>query len=302
MMGSISRETIPNNMKRLISIITSILAAVTLSAQTSLDISDLSVSSKIAPGYFGPNAFPVPEMSDGTTSAQWKAEIYSDHFFGTIGEPGEDYTADIFARLTIPLFSPRANLVIWGPLYEFFHSGPSVNLHRRLAYQDDVDYHTPGDIYVSTEFQPLVYDRHGLDMTIRAVLKSASGDRYEYARYYDSPGYFFDATFGRGFALSEKVNASLALSSGFLCWQTDNGRQNDAVMYGALTSLAAGPVSLKIQYGGYVGWERDGDCPMTLRADLGWDVGGLTIKAGWQKGLKDWPFKQFRIGLEYKFL
>lgn len=289
-------------MKRLLIIIISISAATTLVAQTSLDISDLSIPSKIAPGYFGPNAFPVPEMSDGTTSARWKAELYSDHFFGTAGEAGEDYTTDIFARLTIPLFSPRVNLVIWGPLYEFFHTSPSVNEYRRLPYEGDVDYHTPGDIYVSTEFQPLVSDKHGLDMTVRAVLKSASGDRYEYARYYDSPGYFFDASFGRGFALSDNVKARIALSAGFLCWQTDNGRQNDAVMYGALASLAAGPAVLKIQYGGYVGWEQDGDCPMTLRADLGWSVNDFTIKAGWQKGFKDWPFSQFRIGLEYRFL
>ena len=289
-------------MKRLLTILTSIFIVSTIAAQTSLDISDLSVPSKIAPGYFGPNAFPVPEMSDGTTSARWKAELYSDHFRGTLGEPGDDYTTDIFARLTIPLFSPRANLVIWGPLYEFFHSGTSVNGYRRIPYEGDVDYHTPGDIYVSTEFQPLVYEQHGVDMTVRAVLKSASGDRYEYARYYDSPGYFFDATFGRGFTLSEKVVTRIALSGGFLCWQTDNGRQNDAVMYGALASLAAGPASLKVQYGGYVGWERDGDCPMTLRADLAWAFGDMSLTAGWQMGFQDWPFQQLRIGVQYQFL
>ena len=272
-----------------------------MAAQTSLEISDLSIPSKIAPGYFGPNAFPVPEMSDGTTSAYWKTELYSDHFFGTIGEPGEDYTTDIFARLTIPLFSPRANLVIWGPLYEFFHTGPSVNRHRRLPYEGDVDYHTPGDIYVSTEFQTLVQEQHGLDMTVRAVLKSASGDRYEYARYYDSPGYFFDATFGKGMELSNNITARIALSGGFLCWQTDNGRQNDAVMYGALASLAAGPVSLKVQYGGYVGWELDGDCPMTLRTDIGWDFGNLSLNAGWQMGFQDWPFHQLRMGIAWNF-
>ena len=94
--------------------------------------------------------------------------------------------------------------------------------------------------------------------------------------------------------------ARIALSGGFLCWQTDNGRQNDAVMYGALASLAAGPVMLKVQYGGYVGWERDGDCPMTLRADLGWSFGDFIIKTGWQSGFRDWPFNQFRVGLEYR--
>ena len=290
-------------MKRIISVILIYISfAVLTSAQTSLDLSSLSVPSKIAPAYFGPNAFPVPEMSDGTTSARWKAELYTDHFFGTLGERGDDYTADIFARLTIPLFSPRVNLVVYGPLYEWFHSGPSVNHLRRLPYEGDVDYHTSGDLYVSTEFQTLLQKKHGVDMAVRAVLKSASGDRYEYARYYDSPGYFFDATFGRSFSLTDIVAFRVAVSGGFLCWQTDNGRQNDAVMYGALAALSAGPFSLKTQYGGYVGWEQDGDAPMTLRVDADWGFADFHIKAGWQYGFNDWPFHQLRFGLEYRFL
>lgn len=289
-------------MKRLlISLFIYIAAVIQVAAQTSLEISDLSVPSKIAPAYFGPNAFPVPEMSDGTTSSGWKAEIYSDHFFGTQTGWRDDYTSDIYARLTIPLFSPRANLVIYGPLYEFFHSGSAVNALRRLPFENDVDYHTPGDIYVSTDFQTLVQAQHGLDMVVRATLKSASGDRYEYARYYDSPGYFFDAAFARGFAFSDQIFMRVAMSGGFLCWQTDNGRQNDAVMYGVLASLNAGPFLLKAQYGGYVGWEQDGDAPMTLRVDAGWSVGDLTINAGWQAGLCDWPFHQLRFGFGYKF-
>lgn len=279
------------------------LVCQSVNAQTTLDISSLAVPSKIAPEYFGPNAFPVPEMSDGTTSACWKAEIYADHFFSTRHDWHEDYTTDIFARITIPLFTPRANLVIWGPLYEFFHSGPKVNEYRRLPFKDAVDYHTSGDLYVSVDIHTLVQDKHGIDMTIRSVLKSASGDRYEYARYYDSPGYFFDAAFGRGFLLADGTLAlRVALSGGFLCWQTDNGRQNDAVMYGALASLAAGPFSFRTQLGGYVGWEQDGDAPMTLRADAGWSFGNISLNAGYQVGFSHWPFHQLRMGLSYSFL
>ena len=289
-------------MRKLLIIIFAISVATNLAAQTSLDISSLSVPSKIAPAYFGPNAFPVPEMNDGRTSSRWKAELYSDHFFGTLGAPADDYTSDIFARLTVPLFSPRVNLVVWGQLYEFFHTGAAVNTYRRLSYQGDLDYHSSGDIYVSTEFQTLIQQKHGIDMTVRAVLKSASGDRYEYARYYDSPGYFFDATFGRGLSLMEGLSARVALSGGFLCWQTDNGRQNDAVMYGLLASLTTGPITLRTQYGGYVGWEHDGDAPMTLRTGLSYSLGDFSINAGWQGGFVDWPFHQVRLGLEFRFL
>ena len=290
-------------MKKLPVILFLCLVCMSVEAQTSLDISNLAVPTKIAPEYFGPNAFPVPEMSDGRTSARWKAEIYADHFFSTRYDWHEDYTTDIFARLTIPLFSPRVNLVIWGPLYEFFHSGSAVNEYRRLTFKEDVDYHTSGDLYVSVDFQPLIQEKHGVDMTVRSVLKSASGDRYEYARYYDSPGYFFDAAFGRGFLLADgDVTLRVALSGGFLCWQTDNGRQNDAVMYGALASLTAGRFSFRTQYGGYVGWEQDGDAPMTLRADVGWAFGDLSVNAGYQVGFSDWPFHQIRMGLSFNFL
>ena len=290
-------------MKKLnIFVLTLVLTSGVVSAQTSLGLSDMSEPTKIAPAYFGPNAFPVPEMSDGTTSARWKAEIFTDHFFGTMSDWRDDYTADIFARLTIPLFSPRVNLVLWGPLYEFFHSGPSVNTYRRLAFPGNIDYHTPGDIYVSTDFQTLVQSKHGLDMTMRATLKSASGDRYEYARYYDSPGYFFDASFGREFLFSDIMSLRVALSGGFLCWQTDNGRQNDAVMYGVLASLETGPVVLTSHFGGYVGWEQDGDAPMTVRVDAKWGIGDFAVGVGWQMGLVDWPFHQFRMGVEYNFL
>lgn len=290
-------------MKRIAVLIFIYLVSLSVAAQTSLDISSLAVPTKIAPEYFGPNAFPVPEMSDGRTSSRWKAEIYADHFFSTRYDWHEDYTTDIFARLTVPLFSPRVNLVIWGPLYEFFHSGASVNEYRRLSFKEDVDYHTSGDLYVSVDFQPLLQEKHGIDMTVRSVLKTASGDRYEYARYYDSPGYFFDAAFGRGFLLADgDVALRVALSGGFLCWQTDNGRQNDAVMYGALASLRAGAFSFKTQFGGYVGWEQDGDAPMTLRTDAGWAFGDLSLIAGYQVGLADWPFHQIRLGLSYSFL
>lgn len=291
-------------MKRLFTIlIISFVALCHLKAQTSLDLSNISSPSCIAPAFFGPNAFPVPEMSDGTTSSRLKLELYSDHFFGTTTSAADDYTTDIFARLTIPLFSPRANLVIWGPLYEFFHTGAEVNSYRRLPHLGDVDYHSPGDFYVSTDFQPLIQDRHHLDMTIRAALKSASGDRYEYARYYDSPGYFFDASFARGFTFGNgNYNLRVALSGGFLCWQTDNGRQNDAVMYGALLAFTLGDLMLKTQYGGYVGWEQYGDSPMTIRADLSWAIGDLSLNLGYQYGFNDWPFHQVRMGLSYSFL
>ena len=99
--------------------------AAVMTAQTVIAKPDLSTPSLVAPGYFGPNAFPVPDMSDGSTSSEFKVELYGDWFMSTKGYGlTEDLTLDIFAKATIPLFTDRVNLVLWMPVVEktLFHS------------------------------------------------------------------------------------------------------------------------------------------------------------------------------------
>ena len=101
------------------------LTALSMAAQTPIDKADLSVPSRVAPAFFGPNAFPVPDMSDGRTSSDLKFELYADNFFGTMASESvmDDFAADVFARVTIPLFTPRVNLTLWMPVYEYFSTG-----------------------------------------------------------------------------------------------------------------------------------------------------------------------------------
>ncbi len=273
-----------------------------VSAQTPIVTPDLSIPTKIAPAYFAPNAFPVPDMLDGSTSKEWCAELYTDHYFGTIARPTDDYTTNLFARLTIPLFSSRANLTLWGNLLEYYSTAPVVNRYRRVGYDGRTTNLLAGDIYVSTDIAVLTQEHHKVDVAIRAAVKTASGDDYEFARYYDNAGYFFDATVGRHIAFgSGRTSLKIAASAGFLCWQTDNGRQNDAVMYGLRGEFDAGPFAMSAEWGGYVGWERDGDAPMTLKLDASWSIGKVAIIAGYRVGLMDWPFHQARLGASYRF-
>lgn len=272
-------------------------------AQTPVVRPDLSVPTLIAPAYFGPNAFPVPDMSDGSTSSDLRFELYGDGFLCTMTDnPTDDITLDLFAKATIPLFTDRVNLVIWMPVVEWFRSAPSVNVLRRIQnpdrYLSGVD---SGDAYVSTDI--LLFDerKHGCGLVLRAALKSASGNSYGSGRVYDAPGYFFDVAVGRDILSSSDGRKALrvALSAGFLCWQTANGRQNDAVMYGALASYRTGPFKAEVNYGGYVGWEGKGDRPMTLKTKLSWSLGRFSINAMYQAGFMDWPFHQIRIGAAY---
>ena len=53
-----------------------------------------------APRYFGPNAFPAPEMYGGKLSTRWAVEVRGD--FHLMKADGDD-TKDIYASLYIPV-------------------------------------------------------------------------------------------------------------------------------------------------------------------------------------------------------
>lgn len=286
-------------MKRLL--LSLVLAVLPMAAYSGTPPLDYYTPTGIAPAFFGPNAFPVPDMMTGRTSADFKFEAYADSFWGTAAE-GDDYTSDLFLRLTVPCFTPRVNFVLWGAVAEYCLSGPEVNEYRGIGYDGTLRDCYAGDFYISADAMVLMQEENGIDLSARMALKTASGHRFHYARYYDSPGYFFDASAGRRFDLGDgQTSLRLALSTGFLCWQTDVRRQNDAMMYGAHASVSSGRFSLSAEYGGYVGWEKYGDAPMTLKTCLSYGFGNLKVKLQHQAGFADWPFHQIRFGAEYSF-
>ncbi len=292
-------------MKKLLTILLLLFSGVAM-AQTDIEQPNLGEPSKIAPAYFGPNAFPVPDMLDGRTSSELKLELYGDCFLGTTtGRVSDDITGDVFAKLTIPLFTPKANLTVWMPIFEYFHTSAELNALRRLPEpynKSDLQGMDSGDVYVSADVRILSQERHHVDMAARAVLKTASANQYAKGRCYDAPGYFFDVAVGHSFHfIGGNHYLRLAASGGFLCWQTDNGRQNDAVMYGAMLAYRYKRVMIDTTFGGYAGWERVGDRPMTLKTNLSYHIDNLSLRVGYQVGFNDWPYHQIRIGASYSF-
>jgi len=246
------------------------------------------VPTGVAPAFFGPNAFPVPDMSDGLTTDHLRLELAADGYFGYEG----NRTADIFTRIQVPLFTRWANLTVWMPVYEWYE-------------QYDGKGNGAGDVYISTDIQVLHNEwfkiekaRYIPQVTFRAGMKTASGGQFERKRHYDAPGYFFDLAVGQAIPLKQ-VRLRFSGSVGFLCWQTANGRQNDAVMYGLQAQIMHEYFSLQTAWGGYVGWEKYGDAPMTLKVRAAGHIKGFEPYVQYQWGIKDFPFHQIRAGLVY---
>ncbi|MBO4465239.1 MAG: hypothetical protein J5748_00980, partial [Bacteroidales bacterium] len=54
---------------------------------------NLGTKTEIAPLWFGPNAFPVPEMTDGRLGSDRTVELAGDYFQGHLAD-GKDLTYD----------------------------------------------------------------------------------------------------------------------------------------------------------------------------------------------------------------
>ncbi len=259
-------------------------------AQTLPPTIPMSEATCVSPYYFGPNAFPIPDMLLNT-SADLRVELAGDYYNGHRG----GHTEDIFVKANIPLWTRRANLSLWWAAMEFYQ-------------KDNRSSSVSGDIYLSIDIQILEEKRYRPNLTLRAALKTASGGSYEYRRYYDSPGYFFDAYVSKSFPVG-KVKLMAGVGGGFLCWQTANGRQNDAIMYGLAAGIRWKAFSLLESFGGYCGWEgmscKDKylahDRPMSLKTTLSYQIKKWEIIGMVQCGLKDYPYTQVRLGVAHRF-
>lgn len=250
----------------------------------------LLVTSYIATAYYGPNAFPVPDPLDGRVQESLRIEAAADGYFAT---DDKGRTADITARVQIPLFTRWANLSVWMPIHEW--------------YDWTERGHGTGDVYLSTDIQILSPDfpcfrdkrnrRYIPDMAVRAALKTASGEQSERYRHFDDPGYWFDLSIGKSIVRGDwEVRGSA--TAGFLCWQTLTSRQDDALYYGLTAMVKHRYVSLRTSWQGYSGWEV-GDKPMTITAIVSGHIRGFEPFVRYQYGIRDYPFHQVRIGLAW---
>ena len=64
-----------------------------------------------SPRYFGPNAFPIPEMRDGQVSQRYEVEVRGEYHYYT-----GDKTSDIIGRALLPFFRNRNKLVLQGKI------------------------------------------------------------------------------------------------------------------------------------------------------------------------------------------
>lgn len=255
---------------------------------------------------WGPNALPVIDMSAGETSDKLSVEISGSYFRGF--NQSNTFTPNL--RLNIPLFTRWVNLEAWYSVMDFYSMQNTKCTIDNLTklYPLSHWHNVAGDIYVSTNIQVLHHQWFKKTLpympsaVIRIGIKTASGGDFENKRFIDAPGYFLDLT------LAEKINwknkwaksFSLAGSIGFYCWQTEQAEQNDAYMYGLRAEFEAQYLRLMAEWGGYTGWQNNGDCPIVIKSKLGIPCPlGFEPYIAYQYGIRDWEYHEFKVGVMY---
>ncbi|MDR0845271.1 MAG: hypothetical protein LBN71_08620 [Tannerella sp.] len=245
-----------------------------------------------SPRYFGPNAFPVPELRSGRIDTRWELEVRGEYH-----DYKGDQTKDLFARLFIPIAHGRAGVEMSGVIREDYKMTPET-VAERYAVGTESPIGTHGDFIISSFYQILKSDKW-CDVVIDVSLKTASGNRLCDARYTDAAAYWFNLTAGRNLYQNPENNASVRLQgmAGFYCWETNDliHRQNDAFLYGIGISGSLKNLSLAADYTGFQGYNDNGDRPTSLRTKINYEYKKNILSFRFRHGITDFLYNSYSI-------
>lgn len=244
--------------------------------------------------HFGPNALPVPEVYDGRLPQKNQAEVSTDVFWGY-----GDETQSLSTRLVYAVLPGRLTLSGWGVVAEHYRTTDAVRDQRASQVLNPDETLLIGDFYLSTQLALLQEKRWQPDLNLEVVLKTSSSKTSASARYFDTPGYYFNLTAGKSFRFRSGFLDELRLvgNYGFLCYQLNQEHQDDAPLFGAKMLLSAGSWTVEGGVHGYSGWLDQGDKPLLLRGKLNYRSGPIVFFVQYQRALRDYPFHRLQTGV-----
>jgi hypothetical protein len=250
-----------------------------------------------APRYFGPSAFPMPELRDSA------GRLYEVELRGEYHYYSGDKTRDLFARFLLPFAKNRAGLEITWIINEHYKTDVATRDERHA-----VDVKSPisygGDVVFSSYYQ-LLKSKKWFDAMASVNLKTASGGRLCDARFTDAASYWIDGTVARNLWTSrdERSFVRLKVLGGFYCWMTNKAdhRQNDAICFSAGLTGQFRHFTIASNLVGFRGYENDGDRPLIWRNNLKYEWKKNVISFRFNHGMKDFLYDTYSVGLIRQF-
>jgi len=254
--------------------------------------------------WFGPNANPVPEFTDATIPAKTTITLTGDYYFGH-----GDQTENGYAKIEFPLIPERVSFKVWSTILEHYQVTDQVSAQRAML-DGNTSGKANGDIYFQTRILLLKETNNAPDIILNTTLKTASGTYQQYRRYFNTPGYYFDAEIGKSLHTQSSFISEIraVVNVGFMCWETERqSTQDDAPMYGGKIIIGNQNWKLENTLSGYWGWMHTnvrygadyGDAPMVYAAKITKLTKNINYFAQYQYGIKDFPYQQIRLGVSF---
>lgn len=250
-----------------------------------------------SPAWFGPNANPVPESSNGNINKFTSISFSGNYYFGF-----GDETKNLSIKAEVPLLSEKVSLSIWTILPETYKVTPELAALRNMKQTEGT---AVGDIYLQTKFLILEEKVFLPKVLGRISLKTASGNNMVNRRFFDTPGYFFDLEILKNIYQNktEDLEISTVLNLGFLSWETSNSIQNDAPWYSCNLLISKDNISLENSLSGYYGWmsikkPTYGDRPLVYTGKVNFQTKRTKYFIQYQYGIKDFPYHHLALGTE----
>lgn len=247
----------------------------------------------LVPGRMGYNALPALRNVDPVVGNRTELELSATAQLAGLG--AQDAAGTPYVRLTVP-FREVAALELDGTPFELFRTSAATGERIGARVRSGA---SPGDLRAGARF--LVLEERGKRpaLGLRLVVKSTSGKDRGARRFTNAPGYVFDVLAGKDLAAAGPVRLRALAKLGFLAWQVADGRQDDALDYGAtLRAAFASGVALSGEWRGYAGWRGD-DRPMVLGLTADVPAGSrVLLRASADRGLtSDAPPLDVRLGV-----
>ncbi|MDR3126989.1 MAG: hypothetical protein LBU08_00725 [Tannerellaceae bacterium] len=236
-----------------------------------------------SPRYFGPNAFPLPDLRSALIPYHSSLEFAAERHRA----PG-DYTKDYLFRFLFPVVKGRAALEIFFIFKEEYQTTRETLFERHAdATSSPIPY--AGDVVLTSSYQLLRHHPALPDLLLHIGLKTASGGRLVDARFTDAAAYWIHLALGRSLFASPQASIQLLAMAGFYCWMTNDlvHRQNDALLYGAGFAARLHRFSLTSDLSGIYGYEDNGDRPIHLRNALSCHFQYYSLSLRFSHGFQD---------------
>ena len=245
-----------------------------------------------SPRYFGPNAFPLPELRSGYIDKRWEVEVRGEYhtYKG-------DQAKDIYARMFIPVAEGRAGFELSYIFYEFYNMTPETVAERHASGRT-WKHGANGDVIFNSYYKIFKNDKR-IGLLFEASFKTASGDRIADARYTDAASYWFDLNAGHCLYRSADSLKFITIQSlaGFYCWMTNDivHRQNDAFLYAGGISGGIKNLTFQADIAGFYGYSNNGDRPLILRTKLNYEYRKNILSFRYKHGIHDYLYDSYSL-------